>query len=114
MEAVWYALVAALTFIGFVSIVFYIMLKIYNPKQNGKYIINIPENADESEISFLFYAANLRSMLFGNLIFDSITVVSFSQSSSVTEFAAEYSNINVITESEMIISGKDENGNGTC
>ena len=114
MEAVWYALVAALTFIGFVSIVFYILLKIYNPKQNGKFIISIPENANENEISFLLYAANLRSMLFGNLVFDSITVVDCSESSQVSRLAAEYVNIKVLKKSECMMSGKDENGNGAC
>ena len=111
MEAVWYALVAALTFLGFVSIIFYILLRVFNPKNSAKYIITIPKNACRQEINSILYSAHLRNMLFGDLMFRSITVVNNSRCeencSLVSELAAEYGNMTVS-------SGKDENGNGAC
>lgn len=108
MEAVWYALVAALTFLGFVAVIYYIILRVFNPKNCGKYIITIPKNAGKHEINSLLYSAHLRSMLFGDLLFDGITVIdnSADENSSriVFELAAEYGNM-------IVSSGKENNGN---
>lgn len=107
MEAIWYALVAALTFLGFVSVLYYIVLRIFNPKNCGKYIIIIPKNAEKHEINSLLYSAHLRSMLFGDLLFDSITVIDNSNDENssriVFELAAEYGNM-------IVSSGKEKNG----
>lgn len=111
METVWYALVAAFTFLGFVAVLFYIALRIFNPRNSAKYIITIPKNACRQEINCILYSAHLRNLLFGDLMFQNIEIVDNSRCEEnrilIAELAAEYGNMTVA-------SGKDENGNGAC
>ena len=67
-------IVAALSFIGFVCIIYFIMLCLYRPKGNSSYIIKIPSKIDRGEAESLIYGAYLKKMIFGDLIFDDIII----------------------------------------
>lgn len=67
-------IVAALSFIGFVCIIYFIMLCFYRPKGNSSYIIKIPSKIDRGEAESLIYGAYLKKMIFGDLIFDDIII----------------------------------------
>ena len=67
-------IVAALSFIGFVCIIYFIMLWFYRPKGNSSYIIKIPSKIDRGEAESLIYGAYLKKMIFGDLIFDDIFI----------------------------------------
>ena len=63
-------IVAALSFIGFVCIVYFLMLYFYRPKGNSRYVIKIPPNSDRGTIESLIYGVYFKKMIFGDLIFD--------------------------------------------
>ncbi len=67
-------LVAALSFIGFVCIIYFLMLCFYRPKGNSRYIIKIPPNSDRGEVESLIYGVYFKKMIFGDLIFDEIVI----------------------------------------
>lgn len=74
-EAIWYGTVAALAFIGFLALVYFVILSIYKPGGSGRYILVIPEDADKNKISNLVYGAHMRNILFGDLVCDDIYIV---------------------------------------
>lgn len=120
LEAIWYGLVAALTFVGFISIIYFVVLCIYKPKGNGRYILVIPEKAKKDEISNLIYGAHMRNMLFGDLVSDEIYVVDCGlddeRKQLVEEVSKEYGGVNVCRIEELADSlyRKDNNGAGAC
>ncbi len=73
IEAVWYGLIAASAFIGFVSFICFSVLNLHKP-ENSRYIIIISENSTCREAEHLLCGAYLRRLIFGNLIFDEMTV----------------------------------------
>lgn len=86
-------LIAALSFIGFICIVYFVMLVIYRPKGNSRYIIDLPHDAKAGEYEALLYGAYFRKMIFGDLIFDTVEL----DKSRLTEDEIEY--VNKIAES---------------
>ena len=108
IEAVWYGLIAAFTFIGFVSAVCFTVLHFYKPKGCGKYILFVPENAPRHEIERLLCGVHLRSIIFGSLLCDETVVFCTGSSEeclkTVLNSASEYG----IT----CISGKENDGSG--
>lgn len=62
--------VAALSFIGFVSIVYYILLFVYRPKGQSRYIIRLGADSEKCEAERLIYGAYIKKLVFGDLIFD--------------------------------------------
>lgn len=110
IEAVWYGLIAALTFIGFVSVVCLTIMHFYKPKGSGNYILTIPENVSCDEIERLVCGAHLRRIIFGDLICDDV-VVAYSGLNeeccqAVARSATEYG--------LRCISGKENDGSGAC
>ena len=67
-----YGLVAALSFIGFVSLIYTALLFIYRPKGRSRYIIKIPSDSCRSDIETLIYGAYFKKMVFGDLLFDKL------------------------------------------
>ena len=62
--------VAALSFIGFVSIVYYVLLFLYRPKGQSRYIIRLSPDSEKGEAERLIYGAYIKKLVFGDLIFD--------------------------------------------
>lgn len=69
-----YGAIAALSFIGFVSLIYTVLLFVYRPKGHSEYIIRIPENSGIGEIQRLIYGVHLKRLIFGDLIFDKIKI----------------------------------------
>lgn len=67
-------IVAALSFIGFICIVYFLMLYFYRPKGNSRYVIKIPPKSDRGTIESLIYGVYFKKMIFGDLIFDDIVI----------------------------------------
>ncbi len=67
-------IVAALSFIGFISVIYFLLLCLYRPKGNSRYVLKIPPNCKRGELESLIYGAYLKKMIFGDLIFDEIAV----------------------------------------
>ena len=67
-----YGLVAALSFTGFVSLIYTALLFIYRPKGRSRYIIKIPSDSCRSDIETLIYGAYFKKMVFGDLLFDKL------------------------------------------
>ena len=69
-----YGLVAALSFIGFVSLIYTALLFVYRPKGRSRYIIKIPHGFEQGDIETLIYGAYFKKMVFGDLLFDKIQI----------------------------------------
>ena len=69
-----YGLVAALSFIGFVSLIYAALLFVYRPKGRSRYIIKIPHGFEQGDIETLIYGAYFKKMVFGDLLFDKIEI----------------------------------------
>ncbi len=76
IEAVWYGIIASFSFLGLLSIVFYIFLHIYKINDVGKLVLYINKNIPEHRVIDLIYGSYLRRILFGKMISDEIIVVS--------------------------------------
>jgi hypothetical protein len=119
-EAFFYGLVAAFTFIGFISVLYYILLFFFKPKGNGRYIITIPRDADRSTISNLIYGAHMRNLLFGDLVCDDIIILDCDFDDErrrlVKDLSNEYGGVRICTLDELKegIERKEDNGAGTC
>ena len=107
IEAVWYGLIAAFAFIGFVSFICLAVLHFYKPK-NSRYILIISENATCREAEHIICGAYLRRLIFGDLIFDEMTAeycgLDENVRSTVSGLSSEYG-INSV-------SGKEKDGSG--
>ena len=73
-HALIYGLVAALSFIGFVSLIYTALLFVYRPKGRSRYIIKIPHGFEQGDIETLIYGAYFKKMVFGDLLFDKIEI----------------------------------------
>ncbi len=62
--------VAALCFIGFVSLIYYILLFVYRPKGQSRYVIRLNGDYEKGEAERLIYGAYIKKLVFGDLIFD--------------------------------------------
>ena len=70
MNALVCGLVCALSFIGFVSCVYFLLLWIYRPKGNSRYIVKFPTDVKRGRIESLVYGTYFKKLIFGDLIFD--------------------------------------------
>lgn len=120
IEALWYGIVAALCFIGFVALVYYIVLSIYRPKKNGEYILTIPTNADRNEIRNCIYGAHLRNMMFADSMSESIIVLdnglSMKQLDEIAFSQSDCGSVRVLKDYELIeyLKEKAYDGRKSC
>lgn len=75
-EALWFGFVASLAFIGFMSIVCYIILHIYPPRKYCRFVMYIPDNITEDELHSLMYGSYLRNALCGDILTKDIIILS--------------------------------------
>ncbi len=120
LEALWYGSVAALTFIGFISLLYFLLLHIYRPKDNGNYILCIPTNASAEEILKLIYGAYLRNLIYGSLICKDIVIfdnkLGEEKKHLIKKIAEDLGGISYISVSDLetLFERKEENGTGIC
>ncbi len=120
LEAIWYGSVAALTFIGFVSLVYVAVLHIYRPKGNGNYILYIPESYSIDEVLNQIYGAHLRNLIYGGLICNDIIIVDNNLSEErkllIKKISEDFSGVNFISLDDItaFFERKEENGTGIC
>lgn len=118
IEAVWYGMAAALTFIGFVSLLCLAVLRIYRPKKKNAHVVLMPCQSDTEDTVNLIYSAHLRMLIFGSLFAERVTVIDDGLSESakklVRDTAAQYGGIDICTADDFIRSaaGKEKDGNG--
>lgn len=75
IEALWYGAVAALSFIGFVALIYYIVLSVYKTKKHGEYILTIPSDCTRNELRNLIYGAHIRNMIYTDSAAQKIVVL---------------------------------------
>ena len=97
-------IVAALSFIGFVSILYFLMLYIYRPKGNSRYIVKFPHDAERGEIEALVYGTYFKKLIFGDLIFDEIRF----DKSALSEEEADVADV-IIKETDSYINVRNSN-----
>ena len=114
IEALLYGIAAALAFIGFVFLIILALLHVFRT-ENTEYIIVLDKNTDKEKIQRLVSAAYLRSVIFGGLLSDKVTVIDSGLSEDgrqiLSETAAQLSGIRVITADEFTV-GKEKDGSG--
>lgn len=76
IEAVWYGIIAAFSFLGLLSVLLYILLHIYNTNGIGKVVFYVDKNVPEHRFVDLIFSSYLRNFLFGKMISDEIIVIS--------------------------------------
>ena len=76
IEAVWYGVIAAFSFLGLLSAILYIFLHICDVNGTGKLVFYVEENIPHHKMVDLLYGSYLRKFLFGKLISDEIIVIS--------------------------------------
>lgn len=69
-----YGVICALSFIGFISIIYYVLLFVYRSKGRCSCVVRIPSGAKPSEIESMIYGSYFRKMIFGDLIYDRIYI----------------------------------------
>lgn len=74
LNALLYGIAAALGFIGFVCVTYYIVLCFCKSGGNASCVVKIPKNSDVGAIEKLIYSAYLKKNLFGDLIFDNVVI----------------------------------------
>ncbi len=120
IEALCYGIVAALTFIGFISLVYFAVLHIYKPKENGNYVIFVPEDASYDDIVSLIYGAYLRNIIYGDLLGKDIIIIddgiSDSKKTMIKKLASDYNSVSFINSDNIMsfLKGKENNGTGFC
>ena len=120
IEAFWYALAAALTFIGFVSVLCLVILYVYRSKNKAAYIIAVSPETDIDEVPNLIYSAHLRYLIFGNLLCDGVVVIDCGlddkKAQLVKETVSQYSGVSFCMAEEFsdCITGKEKDGSGAC
>lgn len=119
IEAVWYGLIAALTFVGIVASVCLAVLTVFKPKGFGRYIIFISDDMDSEEIRRQIYGGYLKNLIFGDLIFDGINIVCGLMNEEkmlyVHDTALEYGiTVQYSNEISDTGSGEEKNGSGAC
>lgn len=120
IEAFFYGIIASLTFIGFVSLVNFIVLHIYRPKEKGRFVLYIPNNATIEEINSLIYGAHLRNLIYGSLISEDVFVFdnSFDKSlkETIVDISKNYGGIRFINADNIlsVFYREEENGTGIC
>ena len=97
-------IVAALSFIGFVSILYFIMLFVYRPKGKSRYIIKIPHDAERGEVEALVYGTYFRKLIFGDLVFDDVEF----DKSELSDEEADIANV-IIKEMDSYINVRNSN-----
>ncbi len=106
IEAIFFGCVAALSFIGFISIIFYIVLFMYRPKKNGLFILTIPKDAKRHKIGDLIYGSHLRNMLFGELICENVVIfdngLTAKQIKDINLVAKECGGIEICSQEKLI------------
>ena len=118
IEAVWYGMAAALTFIGFVSLLCLTVLRIYRPKKKNAFVVLCPNQSDEGDIVNLIYSAHLRTLIFGSLFAERVTVIDDGLDENIKqllkETAAQYGGMDVCSADDFIRSaaGKEKDGSG--
>lgn len=90
-HAFLYGIIAALSFIGFVCIAYFIMLMIYRPKGGCRYTVVMPHNSETGTFERLLYGAYFRKMIFGDLIFDEIEIDFSELNDAEKEYAMQIS-----------------------
>lgn len=103
-NALIYGIVAALSFIGFVSILYFLMLFIYRPKGNSRYIIKIPHDTERGKIESLVYGTYFKKLIFGDLVFDEVEF----DKSELSDEEIKIANI-IINEMDLYINCKNKN-----
>lgn len=102
MNALVCGLVCALSFIGFVSCVHFLLLWIYRPKGNSRYIVKFPTDVKRGRIESLVYGTYFKKLIFGDLIFDEIEF----DSSALSEEEKHIADV-IIDEMKIYINAKN-------
>ncbi|MDR1464517.1 MAG: hypothetical protein LBJ11_04375 [Oscillospiraceae bacterium] len=67
LETVIYGLLILFVLIGVVASVYFLMIRALHPKAQGRFVVVIPGDADQSEIASLVCAARLRMGILGDI-----------------------------------------------
>lgn len=72
LHAIMCAFVIALSFIGFMTLIYFLLLILYKPKGRSRYILKFKSGSENGEIERQIYGVYFKKLLFGDLIFDII------------------------------------------
>lgn len=75
IEALWYGTIASFTFIGFISVVIYVVLCVYNSDKIGRIVLYVADSLSTHEAFDLIYSTYVKNVLLGRLISDEIVIV---------------------------------------
>ncbi len=120
MEALCYGTVAALTFIGFVFLVYFALLRVYRPKGNGSYVLFVSADLSHDEIISLVYGAYLRNIIYGDLLSNDVFIIDDNLSEEkkvmIKSLSADYGCISFIGSNDIVsfFKRKEKNGAGFC
>lgn len=65
IEALWYGIVVSLSFIGFISVIYIVLLHIYSPAKYGNLVVSLSENLTKHELYDAVYGIRLHNALSG-------------------------------------------------
>ncbi len=120
IEAIWYGIIAVFAFMGFLSLIFYLLLYFFKPKADERNLIYIPDYYNDDDIANLIYGAYLRNIIYGGLITKDIFIVGpnidESKKALLISLSENYSCINFIESKEInsLLIQEEENGTGFC
>lgn len=75
IEALFCGLVASMAFIGFISVIYYILLHIFKSSDCASYLICIPKQMKRDDFDNLYYLLHIKSIIFGDLFFNKIYLI---------------------------------------
>lgn len=76
IEAVWYGIIAAFSFLGLLSVILYIFLHVCDTNGIGKLVFYVEQNIPHHAMVDLLYSSFLRRILFDKLVSEEIIVIS--------------------------------------
>lgn len=75
IEALWYGIVVSLSFIGFISVIYIVLLHIYSPAKYGNLVVSLSENLTKHELYDAVYGLRLHKALSGITISNDLIIL---------------------------------------
>ena len=106
IEGILYGVVVSLAFIGIISLIYFLILHTFRPKDNGRFIIRLTDELTELQIYDLIFSAYLRNFLYGGAFCADIILVDLISDAEkrgyISEIINDFKRVKVVKSAELM------------